>query len=161
MSTTAPRTIPLAVVADGPASLEPGAREVYFASETNIVLSEAVDSVRLFKPGAISDVYTYKEGVKIANQSWCRLPDGGSVTMNWVFGCEPTPRLQNVLAQTVIVETQTELAICLSKTIPRVVYDAECLPSGLAVWSPFYWLGELQVGYPLYIQRDDQLDIVE
>lgn len=143
-------------------SMAPGARQVYFASETGIILSEAVDSVRLFKSSSfISDVYTYTGGVKVQNQSWCRYPDGGT---KWTFGCEPTPGEENRLAQIVIIDDDTgesELTLCLSQVIPALVREAECLAPGLSVWSPIYWIAELQREYPLYLPRDSQYDILE
>lgn len=138
-------------------TLEAGGRAVYFASETHIVLSNAGDSVRLFHGQFISDVYTYNV-IKVPNQSWCRLPDGGP---KWVFGCEPTPKLENKLAQSVFVNDQPISAVCLSKTTLLVVYEAECASPGLSIWSPGYWLGELQREYPLYLERDGQVDIIE
>jgi hypothetical protein len=114
--------------------------------------------VRLFKPGAISDVFTYGV-IKTPGQSWCRFPDGGQDA--WTFGCEPTPNQTNKLAPSIFVAVQSEPVMCQSKTILPAVYQAECASAGLDIWSPQYWSGELQSGYPLYIQRDEELDVME
>jgi hypothetical protein len=139
-------------------SIEPGARLVYYASETNILLSTGGDSVRLFKSGAISDAYTYGV-VQTPDQSWCRLPDGSYL---WKFGCEPTPQESNRLAQNVpVIGQQTQSKLCLSESILPALYDAECSPSGQDIWSRYYWLWEMQSGYPRYIQKGELEFIIE
>ncbi len=138
-------------------TLEPRARQVYFASETHIVLSNAGDSVRLFHGQLISDAFTYPV-IRVVGQSWCRLPDGNGT---WTFGCEPTPHLVNRLASSVFFNDQPQSKVCLSTTTLAVVYEAECASPGLAIWSPEFWLGDLQKDFPLYIQRQKQVDIIE
>jgi hypothetical protein len=124
-----------------------------------IILSNRSDSVLLFKNnGQASDVYTYGV-IRAENQTWCRLPDGLD---EWVFGCEPTPNDVNRLATTIpVVNDQPLAAMCISSTILPVVYQAECVSAGLEIWSPQYWLGSLQSSFPLYIERDDQLNVIE
>ncbi len=136
-------------------TLQPGARAVFFTSQTRIVFSPAGDSVRLFKPGARSDDFAYGP-IKVPNQTWCRLPDGANDS--WTFGCQPTPGGANHLAESVVVnDIENQAAICISKTILPVVYQAECVPAGLELWSSLYWPS----GYQLYIQRDEQLNVLE
>lgn len=139
-------------------SIEPGARLVFFTSQTHILLSNAGDSVRLYKTGnKLSDAFTYGV-VQVPDQTWCRLPDGiGS----WKFGCEPTVQESNRLASSVVVDNQSQSKLCLSQQILPVLYQAECMPSGLDTWSRLYWLWELQTEYPRYIQQESQLFVVE
>jgi len=144
-------------------TLEPGAWAVFFTSQTQILLSTGGDTVRLFKSdGRASDAVTYGV-IKTPNQTWCRLPDGGQDA--WTFGCVPTIQASNRLAPTTTgpIGTigQPQPVICLSPTILPVVYQAECVGLGLDVWSPFYWAGALQTGYPRYIERDAQLYVIE
>lgn len=139
-------------------SIEGGARLVFFASETKILLSNGGETVRLYKnTGSISDAFTY--GVVLTpDQTWCRFPDGLNT---WRFGCEPTPQEANRLAQTIVVDNQTQSKFCLSPTILPVVYQAECTPSGLDMWSRSFWEWQLQAGFPLYIQPNEQEFITE
>ena len=140
-------------------TIQPGVRRVYFAKDTKIIFSNGGDSVRLFRSnGQAMDVYTYGV-IKVPDQSWCRLPDGAPES--WTFGCEPTPNDTNRPARSVFVSEQNLPALCLSQNLPPGLYQAECLPSGLEIWSPSYWLGELQAFFPIFIQRDDQLDVLE
>ncbi len=140
-------------------TIEPGARLVFFESQTQIFLSNLGDSVRLFKSGGtISDAFTYL-AAEIPDQSWCRLPDGANDS--WRFGCQPTVQVSNQLAQSTFVNDQVQTTLCLSKTTLFVLFQAECAVSGLEIWSPLYWSGELQSEYPLYIQRDEQIYIIE
>ncbi len=139
-------------------SIEGGARLVFFASETNILLSNGGETVRLYKnTGSISDAFTY--GVVLTpDQTWCRFPDGLNT---WRFGCEPTPQEANRLAQTIIVDNESQSKFCLSPTILPVFYQAECTPSGLDTWSRSFWEWQLQAGFPLYIQPNEQEFITE
>jgi hypothetical protein len=123
-------------------SLAPGARVVFFASQTGLLLSNRSDSVRVFKAnGAISDAFTYTT-VPVRDQTWCRLPDGGPT---WVFGCEPTLQQANKLAETIFRGERDLPAICESPALPAAVFLTECLPSGLEAWSRRLWDGFLPV----------------
>jgi hypothetical protein len=135
-------------------TLEPGARAVYFSSQTKIAFSNSGDSVRLFKPGFLSDAFTYGV-IDVQDRSWCRLPDGGQDA--WLFGCEPTPGETNQLPPTVVVNGVSQPSLCTSSSTLLVVYQAECTPSGLEIWSRRYWPS----GYSIYIQREKQLDAIE
>ncbi len=121
-------------------SLAPGARAVFFASQTGLLLSNRSDSVRLFQTnGAISDAFTYTAPTR-PDQTWCRLPDGGPT---WVFGCEPTLQQTNKLAETIFRGERNLPAICESPSLPAAVFLTECLPSGLEAWSRRLWDGLL------------------
>lgn len=123
-------------------SLAPGARVVFFASQTGLLLSKRSDSVRVFKAnGVISDAFTYTT-VPVRDQTWCRLPDGGPT---WVFGCEPTLSQINKLAETIFRGERDLPAICESPALPAAVFLTECLPSGLEAWSRRLWDGFLPV----------------
>ncbi|MDX9993147.1 MAG: lamin tail domain-containing protein [Anaerolineales bacterium] len=136
----------------GPLSLGPGARQVFFASETGLMLSNRSDSVRVFKPnGAISDAFTYTS-IPTPDQSWCRYPDGGQI---WVFGCQPTLAETNRLAEIVFRGEINQPAICKSPGLPAPVYLSECLPSGLEAWSRRLWGGLLPT-YRLFFERGGQ-----
>jgi hypothetical protein len=140
-------------------SIEPGARLVYFASETHLLLSNAGETVRLYRSnGQIADAFTYGV-VQTADQTWCRFPDG--FNFSWTFGCEPTPQEANRLVQTISVDNQSQSRLCLSKTILPELYQAECMPSGLDMWSRSLWNLGVQFGYPRYIQPNEQLFIIE
>jgi hypothetical protein len=141
-------------------SIEPGARIAFFVSETGLLLSNAGETVRLYRSnGQIADAFTYGV-VQIPDQSWCRFPDGFNLA--WRFGCEPTPHESNRLVQSVFVDsTQSLSRLCLSPTTLPVVYQAECVPSGLETWSRSLWNPGLQLGFPRYITREEELFIVE
>ena len=136
----------------GAVSLAPGAKQVFFASETGLLLSNRSDSVRIYKAnGTISDAFTYTT-VPIPDQTWCRLPDGGPT---WVFGCEPTLAQMNKLAETIFRSEKNLPAICESPTLPDAIYLTECMPSGLDAWSRRLWDGLLPV-IRLILERQGQ-----
>jgi hypothetical protein len=136
----------------GAVSLAPGARVVFFASETGILLSNRTDSVRIFKPnGSISDAFTYTT-VPARNQAWCRLPDG---SMDWTFGCEPTPGLLNQLAEVILRGERNLPAICQSPLLPAVIYQTECQPSGQDLWSRRLW-ETFPAAYQVFFERNGQ-----
>lgn len=137
----------------GSVDLAPGARLVFFASQTGLLLSNRSDSVRVLKTnGSISDAYTYTT-VPVPDQSWCRLPDGKPT---WVFGCQPTLAQTNQLAETVYRAEVDLPAVCESPNLPTSIYLAECLPSGLDAWSRRLWDGFLPVFQVLYERHGQQ-----
>ena len=142
------------------ASIESGARMVFFESQTHILLSSGGETVRLFNSyGLIMDAFTY--GVVLNRDiTWCRLPDGSN---KWKFGCVPTLQEANKLAPSVFANTLLQPTMCYSKTLPPGLYQAECTPSGLDIWSPEYWDGELQQDFPQFIhnKKDGELFIIE
>jgi hypothetical protein len=136
----------------GAISLAPGARVVFFASETGILLSNRSDSVRVIQPnGAISDAFTYTTVPK-RDQSWCRLPDG---SMDWTFGCAPTPGLLNQLAEIIHRGERDRPAICTSDSLPAAIYQTECQPSGLEAWSRRLWDGLLPT-FQVFFERQGE-----
>ncbi|PJB67441.1 MAG: hypothetical protein CO094_03985 [Anaerolineae bacterium CG_4_9_14_3_um_filter_57_17] len=139
-------------------SLAPGAKLVYFASETGILLSNRGDSVRLYKStGQPMDVFTYTR-VPEPDQSYCRLPDGRS---GWQSGgCAPTPGENNKLAEIVFVGEQTLPAFCLRSSVPAALFPAECLPSGLEAWSRAWWDGVLP-GFQRWLEWDGENYLLE
>jgi len=137
----------------GSVDLAPGARVVFFASQTGLLLSNRSDSVRVLKTnGSISDAYTYTT-VPVPDQSWCRLPDGKPT---WVFGCQPTLAQTNQLAETVYRAEVDLPAVCESPNLPTSIYLAECLPSGLDAWSRRLWDGFLPAFQVLYERHGQQ-----
>jgi hypothetical protein len=135
-------------------SLQPGAKKVFFASETGIQLSNLSDSVRLvMQNGTIQDAFTYTSN-PVPGQSWCRLPDG---TEKWLFGCEPTVATNNRLASALDSGGQALPSMCFLPSLPVEVYRAECLPAGLEAWSRPYWSDFFQ----LLVESQGQLFIIE
>jgi len=132
-SGSAPFKIPAAI-------LKPGQRAIFYGLQTNILLGDGGDTVRLINPnGKIYDAYTYAL-VRLEDQSVCRLPDGGS---GWYEDCVPTPNLTNTREGTVpsmpggeVFESPT----CeLPDTLPADFLFAECRGYGADVWRSFYW----------------------
>jgi len=138
--------------------MQPKVRQVFFTSETGILLGNGGDSVRLYKStGQISDAYTYGV-VQVADQTWCRLPDGGN---KWVFGCTPTIATANELGGgSSLLGGRTELSLCLSKSIPLGVLLAECSPLGLSSWNASLWDG-MSLTYPRFFEVETDLYILQ
>lgn len=133
-------------------SLAPGARKVYFASQTGLLLSNRADSVILYKSsGQISDAFSY-QSVPLPDQTWCRLPDGGAI---WRFGCQPTLTETNQLTQTLFSGSLNLPAICASTSLPVEIQLAECQPSGLELWAPHLWESWLPA-FQLFLERQGQ-----
>jgi len=77
-------------------TLQPRQIAVFYASETNLSLSDGGDTVRLFGVGGYTaDIFTYPVATS-ADVSWCRLPDGGG----WIFDCRPSPGRPNSRLET-------------------------------------------------------------
>lgn len=122
-------------------TLKPGQRRVFYGSQTNILLSDGGDSVRLINPnGKIYDAYTYSIAKK-ADQSICRLPDG-NVHSAWYEDCTPTPNLTNTREGMVpsMPGVHYESPVCeLPDTLPADFFFAECHGYGENIWNPFFW----------------------
>ncbi|MBK9209032.1 MAG: DUF11 domain-containing protein [Anaerolineales bacterium] len=121
-------------------TLKPGQRVVFYGLQTNILLSDGGDTVRLINPGGkIFDAYTYKIA-KVEDQTVCRLPDGNG---SWYEDCVPTPGLTNTREGTVPVMPgggSFESPICeLPDTLPADFIFAECRGYGANIWQTFYW----------------------
>jgi len=121
-------------------NLKPGERKAFYASETNILLSDGGDTVRLLHPnGTIYDAYTYALA-RSEDKSICRLPDA-DVFGSWEEDCTPTPNLVNTRHGSVpSARGGAESPVCdLPDTIPADFLFAECRGYGANVWNPFYW----------------------
>jgi hypothetical protein len=121
-------------------TLRPGERRVFYGSETNLLLSDGGDGVRLILPnGQLGDAFNYRV-VRFPDQSYCRLPDNGGLD-DWNENCFPTPGLQNSLAGTVDPPTSGDAdELCpIADTLPIDFVLAECPPFGNNIWNPTYW----------------------
>ena len=120
-------------------TLKPGQRVVFYGLETNILLSDGGDTVRLIDPdGKIYDAYTYSL-VRTEDQSVCRLPDGNG---SWYEDCIPSPNLTNTREGVVpsMPENGADSTICeLPDTLPPDFLFAECRGYGANIWYSFYW----------------------
>ena len=120
--------------------LKPGQRAVFYGLQTNILLSDGGDTVRLLNPsGKVYDAYTYAIA-KVEDQSVCRLPDGNGA---WYEDCVPTPNFTN--SREGVVPSMPggavfENPVCdLPDTLPADFLFAECRGYGAGVWHSFYW----------------------
>lgn len=122
-------------------TLKPGQRVIFFALDTNILLSDGGDTVRLISPnGKIYDAYTYSIA-KAEDQSICRLPDG-NVFGGWFEDCIPTPNLTNTRegAAPTIPDAGYESPVCkLPDTLPADFLFAECHGYGADIWDADFW----------------------
>ncbi len=120
-------------------TLKPGERIVFYGLETNILLSDGGDTVRLLNPGnKIFDSHTYSIA-KVEDESWCRLPDGNG---GWFEDCTPTPNLNNTRDGQVptMPEEGFESPVCsLPDTLPEDFLIAECRGYGANIWRSMYW----------------------
>ena len=121
-------------------TLKPGERAVYYGLETNILLSDGGDAVRLLSPeGKIYDSFTYSIA-KVEDESTCRLPDGNG---SWYKDCTPTPSLANTREGMVPSMPQGEAfqsPVCsLPDTLPIAFLFAECRGYGANIWRAMFW----------------------
>ncbi|HEY2979581.1 MAG TPA: lamin tail domain-containing protein [Anaerolineales bacterium] len=121
-------------------TLRPGEHALFYGLQTNILLSDGGDTVRLLNPaGTILDARSYTV-VKVSNQSWCRLPD---VRGSWFQDCHPTPGMVNARSGEVpasLPGTGLEEPLCLlPDTLPVDFKAAECDGFGADMWRARYW----------------------
>jgi len=121
-------------------TLKPGERTILYGLQTNILLGDGGDTVRLLNPsGKIFDAYTY-DIVKVEDRSICRLPDGNG---SWYEDCIPTPNLINTREGQVPSmpgDESFESPVCeLPDTLPVDFLFAECRGYGSNIWHSFYW----------------------
>lgn len=121
--------------------LKPGEYAIFYASQTNILLSDGGDSVRLFDAsGDIMDVIDFTIA-KVEDESVCRLPDGNGFG-SWFNDCTPTPNLTNSRDGQVptLPEDNSVAPFCaLPDTLPEDFLFAECRGYGANIWDNFYW----------------------
>ncbi|HEY5902294.1 MAG TPA: lamin tail domain-containing protein, partial [Anaerolineales bacterium] len=120
--------------------LKPGERAVFYGSQTNILLSDGGDTVRLLSPAnVIFDAQTYPV-VTVADQTWCRLPD---LRGSWYSDCFPTPNLPNQRKGQLPAMppgTGLEEPLCLlADTLPQEFVLAECRGFGEDMFNARYW----------------------
>ncbi len=121
-------------------TLKPGERAIFYGLQTNILLSDGGDTVRLLNPGnKIYDAYTYAIA-KAEDQSVCRLPDGNG---SWYEDCVPTPNRTNSREGEVPSMPEGEAfesPVCdLPDTLPADFLFAECRGYGAGIWRSFFW----------------------
>lgn len=121
-------------------TLKPGERIVFYSKETNLLLSDGGETVRLINSsGKIYDAYTYNVA-RAEDASFCRLPDGNPGD-SWFEDCTPTPNLANTReGQAPESIGGVESPVCnLPDTIPLDFFIPECRGYGADIWNPFYW----------------------
>ncbi len=128
---SSPYTIPSLI-------LKPGEYALFYASETNILLSDGGDSVRLFDAsGRILDVIDYSIA-KVEDESVCRFPDGNGFG-SWFDDCTPTPNLTNSRDGSAPNGNSQSPVCSLPDTLPADFLFAECRGYGANIWNEFYW----------------------
>jgi len=122
-------------------TIRPGERRVFYGSETNLLLSDGGDGVRLIRPnGQLGDAFNYRV-VRFPDQSYCRLPDNGGLD-DWNQNCFPTPGLQNSLSGSSVNSPTAggaDILCPIADTLPQDFVLAECLPFGNNIWNSAYW----------------------
>lgn len=121
-------------------TLNVGERMIFYGLQTNILLSDGGDTVRLLNSSnKVYDAYTYAIA-KVEDQSVCRLPDGNG---SWYEDCVPTPNLINSREGKVPSMPgggSFESPVCdLPDTLPADFLFAECRGYGADIWHSFYW----------------------
>ncbi len=121
-------------------TLKPGERIAFYGLQTNILLSDGGDTVRLLNSSnKVYDSRTYKIA-KVEDQSVCRLfPDGSG---SWYEDCIPTPNLINSREGEVPVmpDAGFESPVCdLPDTLPEAFLIAECRGYGANLWRTMFW----------------------
>jgi uncharacterized repeat protein (TIGR01451 family) len=121
-------------------TLKPGERAVFYGMQTNILLSDGGDTVRLLNASnKVYDAYTYAIA-KVEDQSVCRLSDGHGL---WYEDCVPTPNRINSQEGDVPSMPggeEFESPVCdLPDTLPSDFLFAECRGYGADIWRSFFW----------------------
>lgn len=120
--------------------LKPGERIVLYGKQTNLLLSDGGETVRLVNSsGKIYDAFTYNLA-RAEDASFCRLPDGAPGD-SWFEDCTPTPNLINTREGKAPTSPDGAASIfCnLPDTIPVEFFIPECHGYGADIWNPFYW----------------------
>jgi hypothetical protein len=121
-------------------TLKPGQHAIFYGIQTNILLSDGGDTVRLLNASnKVYDAYTYAIA-KVEDQSVCRLPDGNG---SWYEDCVPTPNLVNSREgdiPSMPEGEEFESPVCdLPDTLPADFLFAECRGYGADIWHSFFW----------------------
>jgi hypothetical protein len=122
-------------------TLQPGERIVFYSKETNLLLSDGGETVRLINSsGKIYDAFTY-EIARTEDRSFCRLPDGNPGNDSWYEDCIPTPFLSNTReGKSPVPADGSASPVCdLPDTIPLEFFIPECRGYGADIWNPYYW----------------------
>jgi hypothetical protein len=121
-------------------TLQPNERVVFYSQQTNVLLSDGGETVRLIDPsGKIYDAFTY-DIARVEDRSFCRLPDGNPGN-SWFEDCIPTPLLTNTREgkSPISPDNAASLVCNLPDTVPLDFFIPECNGYGAAIWNPFYW----------------------
>lgn len=132
-------------------TLKPGERIIYYSKQTNLLLSDGGETVRLINSnGKIYDAFTY-DFARTADRSFCRLPDGNPGNA-WFEDCTPTPNLSNTREGSAPNSVNgSPSPVCnLPDTIPFEFFLPECNGYGADIWSPSYW-DQLTAGFKTWI----------
>jgi hypothetical protein len=124
-------------------TLKPGQRLVLYALETNILLSDGGDRVRLIRPNnQVADDQSYSFA-RSPDESRCRLPE--NYLGLWYPNCFPTPGSANALRGATPVPPAAPVRrpaapVCLlPDTVPGDFRMAECSAFGAEMWSAWFW----------------------
>lgn len=137
-------------------TLKPGERIVFYSKDTNLLLSDGGETIRLINSsGKIYDAFTY-ELARAEDKSFCRLPDG-TPGNSWFEDCIPTPNLSNTREGKAPVSPDDNVSpFCnLPDTIPLDFFLPECNGYGGSIWNPFYWDFTNWLD-KLFIQQNDE-----
>lgn len=121
-------------------TVQPNQRVVFYSKETNLLLSDGGETVRLSdSSGKIYDAFTYTIA-RTEDASFCRLPDG-TPGNSWFDDCIPTPLLTNTREGRAPTSPDGEqsIACSLPDTLPLDFLITECNGYGANIWNPFYW----------------------
>ena len=123
--------------------LKPGQRAVYYGLQSNILLSDGGDTVRLIRSnGEVADLQDYKFA-RFPDVSECQYPEGPGYFGVWRQDCFPTPGTANKLTgdlPPIPEELGLVEPVCL---LPDTLIEdfrlAECNGYGAEMWNTWYW----------------------
>lgn len=121
-------------------TLKPGQYAIFYGLQTNILLSDGGDTVRLLNASdKVYDAYTYTLA-DVEDRSVCRLPDGNGI---WYEDCVPTPNRLNSREGEVPTMPEGEAfesPVCdMPDTLHPDFLFAECRGYGDGIWRYFFW----------------------
>jgi hypothetical protein len=131
--------------------IQPGEKLVLYSADTKLLLSNRGDTVRLISASnLLYDAHSYGI-VEVANQSFCRLPDGKT----WSNFCEPTPGTENLPGKSPFIGDRRPEKLCQSVKLQPGVFLGECVPAGLETWSARFWDPASSKWFQIHILKDD------